>query len=177
MSWLDGSAACPSAVPCSSTGSSLVVSGLTVAGAGAVVVPVPTPVSATTCGLSGCTINANWVEFTPYASFTGTPPSTASVLCSTSSPTFTVSCTWAYGVKYQCNPGATACYTPIPIFEGVHCPYPTPQALETDQTASDGITLSTAAIAGIAAGCVVVVVGLLVVIVILVKRKPTEEYV
>jgi hypothetical protein len=59
----------------------------------------------------------------------------------------------------------------------VHCPYATPQALETDQIASDGITLSTAAIAGIAAGCVVVVVGLLVVIVILVKRKPTEEYV
>jgi len=174
MSWLDSSA-CSSSASCSSA--SLVFSGLTVTGAGAVAPPTPVaPTSSLTCGDTGCTINANWVEWIPPTSFTGTPPATASVLCS---GVTTVSCTWAYSTKYQCNPGSTACSNPIPIWQGKQCPYPTPQADSADQTAlSDGgLSLSIAAIAGIAVGCVVLVVGLIVVIVFIVKRAPTEEYV
>jgi len=175
MSWLDGSSTCGS-VPCSSSGSSLVLSSLSVAGAGTVSAPPPPPPPSTTptCGDSGCTINSYWVEFTPPTTFTGTPPSTASVLCGST----TYSCTWAYGIKYQCAP-TSACSNPIPIFEGAQCPYPTPQADTADQSAMSvgGLSLSIPAIAGIAAGCVVLVVGLIVVIIVVKRRIPTEEYV
>jgi cell division protein FtsN len=40
-----------------------------------------------------------------------------------------------------------------------------------------GLSLSIPAIAGIAAGCVVLVVGLIVVIIVVKRRIPTEEYV
>jgi len=180
MSWLDGSASCPSSVPCSSS-SSFVFSGLTVSGAGSVTPPPPpAPVPANSCGTSGCTITTTWVEFTQPTSFTGTAPSTASVICTTSSgSSVTVACTWfSAGSKYQCNPSPNLCNNPIPVFQGKNCPYPTPQALTSDQTASSaGLALSTPAIAGIAAGCVVLAVGLIVAVVIIVKRKPTEEYV
>jgi len=90
-----------------------------------------------------------------------------------------VSCTWAYGVKYQCNPGSTTCSNPIPIWQGQECPYATPQADSADQTASSdgGLSLSVAAIAGIAVGCVVLVVGLIVIVIVVKKRTHTEEYV
>jgi hypothetical protein len=90
-----------------------------------------------------------------------------------------VGCNWfSAGNKYQCNPSPNLCNNPTPVFQGKNCPYPTPQALTSDQTASsDGLALSTPAIAGIAAGCVVLAVGLIVAVVIIVKRKPTEEYV
>jgi len=190
MGWLD-SPACSSSASCSTA--NFIVSGLTVSGSVSsppVVAPVapvhPTapvaPVHPTAptasgliCGTNGCTINAYWVEWTPPSSFSGTPPSTASVLCSGSN---TVSCNWySAGKKYQCSPGSTQCTNPIPIWEGAHCPFATPQAIIGDQTASDnGLLLSTGAIAGIAGGGVVLVVVLIVIIVLVVKKKPTEEY-
>jgi hypothetical protein len=90
-----------------------------------------------------------------------------------------VSCTWyAAGTKYQCSPSAE-CLNPIPIFQGQQCPFPTPQALTADQIAlSDGgLSLSTAAIAGIAVGCIVLVVGLIVIVIVVKKRTHPEEHV
>jgi len=179
MSWLDAPA-CSSSASCSTA--DFIVSGFTVSGAGTVTPPPPpTPVSKSDCGDTGCTITTTWVEFLPPTSFTGTASSaSASVLCSGSSGTPTYPCSWyAAGSKYQCNPSPTVCTNPIPIFQGAQCPYPTPQALVSDQSASsDSLGLSTGAIAGIAVGCVVLVVGLIVVVVVLlVKRTHTEEYV
>jgi hypothetical protein len=64
------------------------------------------------------------------------------------------------------------------MWQGAQCPYPTAQALSSDQTASTvALSLSTAAIAGIAVGCVVLVVGLIVIVVLVKRTHPTEEYV
>jgi len=141
-------------------------------------IPTPTPVSTTglTCGDTNCNINEYWVEFQTPTSFTGTAPSTASVLCS---GTTNVPCTWyADGNKYQCKPSA-ACSDPIPIFQGKQCPFPTVQAVTSDQTASEGgLSLSVGAIVGIVVGCAVLVVSLIVIVIRVVKkRNPTEEFV
>jgi len=91
-----------------------------------------------------------------------------------------VPCTWyAPGSKYQCSP-SSACLNPIPIWQGKQCPYPTPQALTADQSAtSDGglTSLPTAAIAGIVAGSVALVVGLIVTVIVVKKRTHREELV
>jgi len=182
MSWLDSPACSSDTDEFSSP--SFIFSNLAITNAGAVAPPPPPPPppppGTLTCGTSGCTINAYWVEFTAPSSGTSPSTATATVKCGTGSTVVgsTVSCTWyAAGSKFQCNPGSNECLAPEPYYNGSPCPYATAQAESSDATAQTFNGLSVATIAGIAVGCIVGVALLIAIIVLALKKKQKEEYV
>jgi len=182
MLWLD-SPACSSDTN-EESNSQMIFSNLVITSAGAVAPPPPPPPppppGTLSCGDSSCTINDYWVEFTAPTGASSPSTATATVSCTLASGSkSTISCTWfASASKYQCNPSPNECLNPIPYFNGVVCPYPTPQADGTDtNTMGNNLSLDGATIAGIVVGCVVVVTILILAIVLVLKKKQREEYV
>jgi len=95
--------------------------------------PTVPPTNGLTCGLAGCVINNNWVEFVPY---NGQQVTTPQVRCASG---LVLSCTWS-STKYQCASSSAVCASPVPLINGVNCPLTLGSAAQS--CSANGVTIN-----------------------------------
>jgi hypothetical protein len=98
--------------------------------------PPPTSSGSSTslkCGLAGCVINNNYVEFVPPNGQVTTPQ----VKCADGR---VISCTWS-GTKYQCSSSTAVCASPVPLINGASCPLTRGTAVQS--CSNNGVNINT----------------------------------